>query len=179
MLRLPNWLIVYGTNRNAGKTTLITRIIRRFHSEITVCAIKISPHFHHLEEDAVILAKTDDFVIVKEVKPSTGKDSSRMLDAGADLVLYVQVWDNNLDRILPTIIENIIPGSVVICESGWVRNLVEPGVFLILNRKDEPEMKENVAKFKPLADRWIEFDGENFDFNPEDLSFENGKWKLG
>jgi hypothetical protein len=102
-----------------------------------------------------------------------------MLDAGADLVLYVQVWDNNLDRVLPIIIENIIPGSAVICESGWARNLVEPGAFLILNRKDEPEIKENVAKLKPLADRWIEFDGENFDFNPDDLIFKNGNWKLG
>jgi hypothetical protein len=178
MLRLPNWLIVYGTNRNAGKTTLITRIISRFHSEIPICAIKISPHFHHLEEDAVILARTGDFVLAREDKSLTGKDSSRMLDAGADLVLYVQVWDNNLDRVLPIIIENIIPGSAVICESGWARSLVDPGLFLILNRKDDTEIKENVSKFKPLADWWIEFDGDDFDFKPEDLIFENGNWKL-
>jgi hypothetical protein len=178
MITLPNWLIVYGTSRNAGKTTLITRIIRRFHPETPICAIKITPHFHHLEDEAVILAKTDDYVIVKEINPSTGKDSSRMLEAGADLVLYIQVWDNNLERVLPSIIKNLIPGSAVVCESGWARNLVEPGVFLIFNRKDEPEIKENVAKLKLLADRWVEFDGEDFNFKPEDLCYENRRWKL-
>lgn len=179
MIRLPNWLIVYGTNRNAGKTTLITRIISRIHGEVPICAIKISPHFHKIEEDAVIIAKTDDFVIVKEVRPNTGKDSSRMLDAGADLVLYIQVWDNNLEKVLPIIIDNLIPGSAVICESGWARNLVDPGLFLILNRTGEPSVKESASKFKPLADRWIEFDGEDFDFSPGALKFENGNWKLG
>jgi hypothetical protein len=179
MIKLPNWLIVYGTNRNAGKTTLITRIIQRFHAEIPVCAIKISPHFHNLDPDDVILARTDDYAIVKEVRTATGKDSSRMLGAGAEVVLYVQVWDNNLERVLPLIIDNLTPGSAVVCESGWARNLVEPGVFLILNRKDEPAIKENASKFKPLADRWIEFDGEDFDYNLADLKFENGNWKLG
>jgi hypothetical protein len=179
MILLPNWLIVYGTNRNAGKTTLITRIIGLFHQQIPICALKISPHFHEIEEDSVIIAKTDDFVIVKETRSSTGKDSSRMLDAGADLVVYVQVWDNHLEKVLPLILDALIPGSAVICESGWARNIVEPGIFLVLNRKDESVIKESAAKFKSLADRWIEFDGRDFDFNPEELKFENGAWKLG
>jgi hypothetical protein len=178
MIKLPDWLIVYGTNRNTGKTTLITRIIRHFHPEIPICAIKISPHFHEIEEDSVVVAKTDDFVIVKEVRTSTGKDSSRMLEAGADLVLYAQVWDNNLEKVLPLIIDNLIPGSAVVCESGWARNLVDPGLFLILNRKDESSIKESASKLKQLADRWIEFDGEDFDFSPGELKFENGIWKL-
>lgn len=178
MLQLPNWLIVCGTNRNAGKTTMISRIITQFHAEITVCAIKISPHFHPLEEEALILAKTDDFVIVKEVKHSTGKDSSRMLDAGAGLVLYIQVWDNNLEQVVPLIMNLIPAGSAVICESGWVRNMIDPGLFLILHRKDEPEIKENVAKLKPLADRWIESDGINFSLEINQISFINGCWKI-
>jgi molybdopterin-guanine dinucleotide biosynthesis protein A len=178
IFHLPNWLIVYGTNRNAGKTTLITRIISHFHSKIPVCAVKISPHFHEIDEEDVIIAKSDDFIIVKEVKSSTGKDSSRMLDAGAGVVLYVQVWDNNLGRVLPLIIKNLPSDSAVICESGWARNLVEPGLFLILNRKGEMEIKENVSKPKLLADRWIEFDGRDFDFNPDEISFQEGAWGL-
>jgi hypothetical protein len=178
MLNLPNWLIVYGTNRNCGKTTLITRIIEGLHAETPVCAVKISPHFHEIDNDAVIIARSDEYVIVKEVKPSTGKDSSRMLDAGAELVLYVQVWDNNLDRVLPIILENLVPGAAVVCESGWARNLVMPGVFVILNREGNTDIKSSLSDLKPLADRWIEFDGEVFNFDPEDLIFENGNWKL-
>jgi hypothetical protein len=117
-------------------------------------------------------------VIVKETDPSTGKDSSRMLDAGARLVLYIQVWDNNLDRVLPLVMDYIDPGTAVVCESGWARNLVDPGVFMILNRKNETEIKENVSKLKPFADRWVEYDGINFDLDLNCLSFDNGRWNI-
>ena len=178
MIYIPNWLIVYGTDRNSGKTTLITRIIRNFRDLAPITAIKISPHFHPVEDDAQIVAKTDAYVIIRETSPDTGKDSSRMLEAGAGEVFYIQVWDNNLAGALPEIIKNIKPGSLVVCESGWARNLVTPGVFLILNRAGNTNMKSSLSSLKPLANRWIEFDGENFDFNPADIRTENGTWKL-
>ncbi len=178
MIHLPNWLIVYGTDRNSGKTTLITRIIRNFHDLVPITAIKISPHFHPVDDDAQIVAKTGDYVIIRETSPGTGKDSSRMLEAGAAEVFYIQVWDDNLAGVLPEIIRNIKPGSLVVCESGWARNLVTPGIFLILNRVGNTKMKSSVSVLKPLADRWIEFDGKNFDFPPGDIKIENGNWKL-
>jgi hypothetical protein len=178
MLNLPNWLIVYGTNRNAGKTTLITKIIREFGKSVPITAIKISPHFHPVDDEAQIVIKTDDYIIVRETRANTGKDSSRMLESGAEEVFYIQVWDNNLEKVLSEITGLVRPGSMVTCESGWARNLIIPGVFLILNRKGNTDIKSSAAALKPLASRWIEFDGEYFDFNPEDLVIENGKWKL-
>ena len=177
-VHLPNWLIVYGTNRNSGKTTLITKIIRHFHDKVPVAGLKISPHFHPLEDDEIIVEKCEEYVITRESRTGTGKDSSRMLAAGAREVYYVQVWDNNLAGVLPRIIELTGPASAVICESGWARNLVVPGVFLILHRKGGTDIKESTKVFKPLADRWIEFDGSGFDFNIEQLDYCGGKWEL-
>lgn len=177
MRYLPNWLIVYGTNRNAGKTTLVTDIIRHFHRQLSITAIKISPHFHPLDDKALVLNKTGEYVIVRETTGNTGKDSSRMLDAGADEALYIQVWDDHLEQAIPEILTLIKPGNAVICESGWARSLISPGAFLILNRTGNKEIKDSVPALRPLADRWIEFDGTNFDFSPAELTFEEG-WKF-
>jgi hypothetical protein len=178
MIHLPNWLIVYGTNRNSGKTTLITKIINHLHPGISIVGIKISPHFHQLEEDACVIEKSDEFVITRETNLNTGKDSSRILKAGAKEVFYLQVWDNNLDRVIPKILDLIKPGTAVICESGWARHLIDPGVFLILNRKGNTDIKSSLAVLKPLADRWVEFDGSGFDFNLNELAYKAGAWKI-
>jgi hypothetical protein len=178
MRKLPHWIIIYGTDRNSGKTSLIEKIISRFHSNIPICAVKISPHFHSLAENTIVVHQTDQSLIVREHFSGTGKDSSRMLDAGAELVFYVQVWDENLDAILPELMRLIPEDHAVICESGWARNLVEPGLFLILHRKGNKKIKESAEKFKDLADAWIEFDGQDFDFQPERISFDSG-WILG
>jgi hypothetical protein len=179
MLKLPNWLIVYGTNRNSGKTTLITKIIHEIRKSYPIVAIKISPHFHPVDDNSEIVIKTDEYIIIRETNANTGKDSSRMLASGADEVYYIQVWDNNLEKVIEEIISLVRPGSMVICESGWARNLIIPGVFLILNRKGNKDIKSSVSALKPLASRWIEFDGEGFDFEPGAMKIENGNWKLG
>lgn len=122
--------------------------------------------------------QTSHSLIVREEQSGTGKDSSRMLGAGADLVFYVQVWDEHLEAILPELIRMIPAGHAVVCESGWARNLVEPGLFLILHRKGNAEIKESAGKLRGLSHAWIEFDGQDFDFQLERISFDSG-WILG
>jgi len=179
MLHLPNWIIVYGTDRNSGKTTLITRIIHKFSTYLSISGLKISPHFHPLEESTQIVIKTDQYVITREQNRDSGKDSSRMLEAGAKQVYYVQVWDNKLESVLPGILEQVKTTDAVICESGCARNLNKPGLFLILNRKGNTNVKESLAQLHPLADAFIEFDGSGFNFDIDRIAFENGNWKLG
>jgi hypothetical protein len=178
MIHLPHWMIVYGTDRNSGKTTLITHMIRRFSRDVPICGIKISPHFHPLGEQAKIMHQTGECVIVREDRHGTGKDSSRMLDAGAGVVFYVQVWDHALEKVMPVILDLIPQGTAVICESGWARQLVMPGLFLVLHRKGNQEIKESAAGLKKLADRWIESDGQGFDFDVEEIQYEGNAWRL-
>lgn len=177
MIYLPQWLIVYGTDRNSGKTTLITDIIRRFRQQLPITALKISPHFHEIDDDAEVVFKTREYVIVRETKTGTGKDSARMLDAGAAEVLYIQVWDQNLERVMPLVLSITGSNRPVICESGWARNLVEPGLFLVLHRKGHTVVKESAGRMKELASRWIEFDGYRFGFSVDEITYDNG-WKL-
>ena len=104
MMKLPNWLILVGTNRNAGKTSLACKVIEDHRSQ-GITAIKISPHFHPVEENDNVISRTNNYVIIKEEKKGTGKDSSRMLDAGASEVFYIQVWDNNLNEAIKELME--------------------------------------------------------------------------
>lgn len=178
MLKLPNALIIVGTNRNAGKTTLACDIISKFSSPENITGIKISPHFHPLDDDALIVEKNKDFVIVRESKQGTEKDSSRMLDAGANEVYYIQVWDRNIEKAFRSLIEHIDSSTPLVCESGWLRTVVEPGLFLILNRKGNTDIKESISEYKKLPHQWVEFDGEGFDNGMEKITLENNSWKI-
>jgi len=178
MHHLPNFLILVGTNRNAGKTTLACNIISKFSINNKVVGLKISPHFHELDESEEIISRSGQFVIVEETRTDTEKDSSRMLNAGASKVFYLQVWDENLAPALDALFKLLDPDALVVCESGWVRNIVKPGLFLILNRMGDDDRKATINKYKNLADAWIDFDGENFDFDVDLLSIQDGKWNL-
>ena len=129
MYNLPHWIVIHGTDRYSGKTTLITKIIEHFSKDLPICGIKISPHFHPLDDQSQVIYQTGNWVILKENKGNTGKDSSRMLDAGAREVFYLQVRDNQLSEVIPFLLKVISPEMAVICESEWVRNLITPGSY--------------------------------------------------
>jgi len=178
MFHLPNALIIVGTNRNAGKTTLAEMIIRHFSDNHKIIGLKISPHFHQIDPDDEIIEKTDDFLIIRETKKNTGKDSSRMLNAGAHAVYYIQVWDRNIRKAVSRLLNTIDKSLPIVCESGWMRNVVEPGGFLIVNRAGNKDFKNSVMEYKKIADRWIEFDGSIFDFRMDQLILDDGHWKI-
>lgn len=178
MMHLPNWLILVGTNRNAGKTTLACNIITGFSKEIPVTGIKISPHFHGLEENDRIISRGDEFTIVEETRAHTNKDSSRMLTAGADRVFYIQAWDNNLEKAVRELLDHIDPISPVICESGWIRNFIEPGIFLILSGVENTDTKGSILKLEGLDHHRVKFDGKGFDLDLDTLSFTGNRWVI-
>lgn len=177
MIQLPNALIIVGTNRNAGKTTLACDLIERFSKSDRIIAVKISPHFHELEKSDLVIEKNKDFVIVKETEPGSVKDSKRMLRAGAAEVYYIQVWDRNIEKAFMRLMDHVDIKQPMICESGWLRTVVEPGLFLILNRKGNADMKESVKEYREHPHIWVEFDGREFDLEEGRIRLENGEWK--
>ena len=63
---IPNMILIAGNGRNVGKTTFASNIIRHLSASTTVIGIKVSPHIHDLNEDLVVIQKTDDFVVAEE-----------------------------------------------------------------------------------------------------------------
>ncbi|MBS2210887.1 hypothetical protein KEM09_05725 [Carboxylicivirga mesophila] len=144
MKQYPNILMVAGNGRNVGKTLLSCRIIKHLAESTDVYAVKISSHFHSLDNEAHIITCTDDFCIVKETL-DTRKDSSRMLRAGAKEVLYVQCKNQNLPQMFDNLQAFLTIDKPVIIETGGLYNYINPHTLYYIKGEDS-------SKQKPMRD---------------------------
>jgi hypothetical protein len=170
--KLPNVLLISGNGRNVGKTTLACRIIAQFSKSISVTGLKISPHFHDFSIENVIF-KNDNIVIVEENKINQ-KDSSLMLQAGAKNVYFVMVKPERLADELEHII-SLLPGHLVVCEAGGLREFTSPGLFLMVKNKGDKIIKTQHMKYDPMV---VNNFGDKFDFDVNALEFKAGKISL-
>ena len=99
-----------------------------------------------------------------------------MLRAGASEVFYLEVLDNHLSEAFNSLISIADPSGPVICESGGLRKIIEPSMFIMLNRVDGREIKAGFRKLNPLADKVVLFDGKGFDLSPDKIAFESNRW---
>lgn len=173
-----NILLIAGTGQNVGKTLFASQVIAQHARNFPVISIKIAPHIHQLNSDAQIIEKGTEYAIIKELNADGNKDSQRFLNAGSKEVYYVQCADDKLSVVFEKLIKLIPPNSPIICESGGLRQIIKPGVFLIINKKNNLKIKPQALRNKKQADKWIEFDEQKFDFNPNKLQFSESGWAI-
>ena len=99
-----------------------------------------------------------------------------MLSAGAKKVFYIEVKDDHLEDALKAIMPSIPSDTPVICESGGMRQLIEPSIFIMLNRTGREELKAGFKILSPIADKIIMFDGSGFDVAPDLIDFDGKEW---
>ena len=178
MVALKNILLISGTGRNSGKTTLACRIITHFSKQLDIVALKISPHYHETGLTPEKLVINTGYRIIKERDAESGKDSSRMLKAGARESIFIQCSDEYLlDAMnsLPVALRKDVP---VICESGSLGDFLIPGVHLMVRSLNKSIHSPEYEARSRNADRKIIFTGAEFDFDPVELKFTNGSWTL-
>ena len=175
---MPQLLLIAGTGRNTGKTTLACKIIQKFSSDKTIIALKITPHFHRNIQSGKIIINENDIYIAAETDPTTGKDSSLMLKAGAQQSYFAMASDEQLGKVIQNIFRLIPSDALLVCESGGLRDWVVPGVFLMMNRKDTEILKPGTERLKMLADRLITFDGQKIDFELDTIEITDNQWKI-
>jgi len=176
MTRRANFMIVSGNGRNTGKTSFVCRIIRSVSKSHALTAIKVSPHLHAARNKEVIIVKNENFVLYEELDRNNSKDSSRMLRAGATKVFYIEAKDTHLKEALKALFENFHIEGPVICESGGLRSLIEPSLFILLNKAGQSEMKPGFVKLLTRADKIVQFNGTDFSFNPEKIGYDGLRW---
>jgi hypothetical protein len=120
-MTFPNLLIIAGTGNKSGKTTMACRIVGSF-PELSITAIKMTPHFHETTDGLVKISEGDGYSIYEETSMDNTKDTSRMLQAGAGKVYFAKVWDARLFNVFNMIMDRIPTGMPVICESPALRN---------------------------------------------------------
>jgi len=177
LLKLPRLLLIAGTGRNSGKTMLACSIIDKLRSTRTIVAIKISPHRHNIEPNGQILFRNNHICILEETELGTGKDSSRMLEAGAKRSFFISATEDNLLKAMQQIIKFVSDDAFMICESGGLRKWVEPDLFLMVSRNGPSAEGSNLTDLIGFEHIWIQYDGQKFDFDIDRIVIQQNFWK--
>ncbi|MDT8400940.1 MAG: hypothetical protein RQ743_04530 [Bacteroidales bacterium] len=173
--RYDNLLIIAGTGRNSGKTTLTCMVISRFR-ELKPIAIKISPHFHEPAGGPVNLHVDDKFTICLETLATGNKDTARMLEAGASEAYYIQASDENVREAFKFLTGRIPGDRPLICESPSLGKYHIPGVLFITD-SNEIKAKKDLTALLKKADLVLSPLSGKVDIDK--LQFSGGQWLFG
>ena len=176
--KMNRLLLVSGSGRNSGKTTLACEIIKNVSKKTAVYALKISPHFHQLSEKQELLINQKGFKVFREKDKASNKDSSRMLQAGAKDVFYIQCEDKDVAESFQKALQFIPQNYPVVCESGSLAKYYKPGLHLLIVNVSIEENKKSFLESKQLADHIIYFDGTSFSLNINQISFNEEIWRF-
>jgi hypothetical protein len=168
----PNLLLIAGNGRNVGKTYFACRIIESLSKQFSVTGLKITSHIHEHNNDDVLI-KNKHYVILQE-KQITGKDSSLLLQAGAKQVFFVMA----APEYLPEAFENLsafLPETPIVCESGGLHEIINPGLFFFIHLKETPVKKAHHLTHNPII---VNNDGEKLTFDYTKIQLINNKFSF-
>jgi hypothetical protein len=175
MMIIPNLLLIAGTGTKSGKTSIACRIIEQFRN-LNITAVKISPHFHEITPGLKTIHEESGYAIYEETTRNSNKDTSRMLDSGAEKVYFAKVPDKRLKFVFDKIMDLITEGTPIICESPALRNYFEPGVFIIMTSKMINKHKDinHLLTLPHVMYKLEELNG----IGKLPIEFADGKWRL-
>ncbi len=183
MFRKPNFIILGATGRNSGKTEFACRLIKRWSMKGNVIGVKVTS-VDCLHDSCprggkgcgVCSSLTENFSISEETDHLSGKDTSRMLQSGAKKVLWLKVNKQHLQKGAEALMNEIPDDALIVCESNTIRNVIDPGLFLVIKNMADPKIKESCSSVINLADKVIGFSNMDWDFSPEKIDVHNHTW---
>jgi molybdopterin-guanine dinucleotide biosynthesis protein A len=177
--------MIGSAGSNAGKTELGCAVIRRFSRDTEVVGVKVTTI---RAEDGqcprggagcgVCSSLEGDFVITEEMEGSSGKDTARLLKAGARRVFWLRVMKSHLGEGVACLLDVVGPDAVLVCESNSLRRVVEPGLFLLVKNSEQRVWKRSAGEVREYADRIVSCDGSGFDIDIEGIKLVEGKWGM-
>ena len=141
-------ILVSGTGRDSGKTTLICKIIHFLKDKYDVFALKISTHEHGTNKHMPDFRGEGYSIWVEHTAPE-GKDTWRMIQAGAKLVFYVECLPQKMTDAYRIISKLLPDNGYILCESGGLRQEIKPAAFFMADNGKTP--KESALELLPLA----------------------------
>jgi len=178
-----NILIIGSTGRNTGKTEFACRIIEKHSTQKEIIGVKVIPvdknegNCHRGEEGCGLCdSLTGDYEIIEEKTIESSKDTSRMLKAGAKNVYLLLVDRNSLEKGINAILRIIPDNALIVIESNSIRKVIEPGLFIVINKLMNNSVKNSCAEVIDFADKIIAFNNMNWDFHPDKVLIENESW---
>jgi len=178
-----NLLIIGSTGRNIGKTEFACRVIENHSTQKEIFGVKVIPvdkneeNCHRgIESCGLCNSLVGDYNIIEEKLFDSSKDTSRMLKAGAKKV-YLLLVDRKCLKKGINAISRIIPNnSLMVIESNSIRNVIEPGLFIVIKNLINNSVKPTCAEVIEFADKIVEFNNMNWDFDPDRVLIQNESW---
>jgi len=177
ILKLPQLLMIAGNGRDSGKTTLACLIIQKFSKKNHIIAVKISSHKHKIARGGKVLWDEENLYIAEETETGTGKDSSRMLEAGADRAFFVYADGEQLPVAMNKILASGDNHTLFVCESGGLRRYAEPGLFFIVDRSGSSAIKPGTKSLLQFKNIWLTFNDNHFNLNLDQIVIHQYRWK--
>jgi molybdopterin-guanine dinucleotide biosynthesis protein A len=184
MIEIAGMLMVGALGRNSGKTEFACSLISKFSSKSSIVGIKVTtvadtdggcPH----GAGCGACASLDGYYDITEEKDhQSDKDTCRMLAAGATRVFWLRVIKTHLAEGISALLETIGTDAICVCESNSLRQVAEPGLFLMFAGRQGQESKPSAMEVGPYVDRKVSFDGNKFDIGLDEIGLTDGTWTL-
>ncbi len=185
MIKRPNILMIGAAGRNVGKTEFACRLIARYAARNLVIGVKVTT----IKERGgrcprggdgcgVCSSLTENYCITTEPPNLKGKDTARMGQAGAESVYWLRVLEDHLEQGVADLLQRLPEEAVVVMESNSARGVLEPGVFLVVRETNASAKKPSCDAVMDQADRVLTFNGSDWDLQPQQCVFVEGRWSL-
>lgn len=175
-MQYNNLLLIAGTGRNTGKTSLVSYICQNYNANNPLVCIKISIHYHP-QQSSVCIYECPQFKIYEETISSSDKDTSRMLAAGASKVYFIESESTFVYNAFIHCLKYIPNNAAIICESGSLRDFIKPALFILIHTSTTQPKNSSVHLFT-LADKVMEFAQGQLNFSAYSFTFVNNTWNL-
>lgn len=185
MIKIPSMLMIGSAGRNAGKTEFACSMISKFRTNCDIIGIK-----------ATVIQETDgtcprggrgcgvcsslegDYCITEETSGPAGKDTTRLINAGASKVFWLRAVQGHLDEAVAALIDKIGRNAVCVCESNRLRLAIEPGLFIMVKNSHSNRYKSSATVVKEYIDLIVQSNGAKFDIDADTINLVNGKWVI-
>ena len=150
---LNNMILIGSTARNSGKTTLATALVNAYQDRYPVIGLKISS-IH--EETGVTEDLAGGWQLIEETSRDGLKDTSKLLAAGANRVYWLKTDRANLEQRFLEFMGLVDSHCLIVCESNSLRQLVRPGIFIMMKNPAVEEIKPAALEVMAMADLLVE-----------------------
>ena len=185
MIKLDGMLMIGSAGANVGKTVLACALIEKFGKTTDITGIKVTTikakdgQCPRGGQGCGVCSSLDgDFYITEETDSNSKKDTARLLAAGAKRVFWLRILKKRLKEGLTALLDIIGPDAVTICESNSLRQVVEPGLFLMVKARNLKSWKSSARDVKDYADEIIVTGPIGFDSDLDRIKLTDRKWTL-
>ena len=148
-------LLVGSTARNTGKTTFCLAFLDKWKDKFDIIGLKVTTIregkgiCHHGNDGCgACTSFSGNYEIIEETNKSGGKDTSKLLAAGAKKVFWIRALTGYVQEALDVFMTQFSSKHIIVCESNALIGFVTPGVSVLMHRN-------SVAKIKPSADFFL------------------------